>query len=754
MSTSPFALRLPSLAITFLLAGTGHLLAQDSQSSATGWLDWRGPLQGGLSVEEGLFDSVQVGGEGNPWSYPLAGRGTPVIADGQLYALGYEGEGPDLQEVLVCLDVRTGKLIWEDRWSDFLTDIIYDRYSIGSPTIDPESGDLFVLTTAGLLRRYSPDGDLRWEVSCMEELGRLTFPNGRTGAPVIDGDLVIVHIITAHWGKVEGPARDRFYAFHKDTGDVVWWSTPGTGPKDGPYSHPVLENRGGRRLLYAGTGCGNMVCVDARTGEPVWRYRMATGGVNASPVLYGDHLIAIHGRENMDSSTIGRMLSIQLGTEPEDGAAGPALLDREDEAWRNELASFTSSLVLAEDRVYVTVGNGDLCCVNPRNGEILWRHQLAPDQIHASPVFADGKLYVPMNNGSFHVVRPSDEGADVLCSVQLEGACLAAPAVCAGQVFVHTTERLYCFGTRGEEPAWSAVPEEGRPGPAAGVRLIPGDMLLRVGQTLELGGSGKIQVRTLDAMGHDLGAAEAGLIEWPAMIEAGSPTSGLAKSVGAGLLKVHTPSGVAVARVRVVQELPWVEDFESGVLNKPGDQGEKVAFPPGGWIGAFKKWEVAELEGGRVLRKTLANPLFQRAMSFTGHPDMSNYTVQVDIRTDGNRRIMCAAGVVNQRYLIQLIGNYRALQISSNDERIKEQVEFRIKPGVWYTLKTRVDVNADGSGVVRAKAWARAEAEPSDWTLEVEHAHAHTHGAPGLFGFSPQSRYHVYLDNYSVTPND
>jgi hypothetical protein len=65
-----------------------------------------------------------------------------------------------------------------------------------------------------------------------------------------------------------------------------------------------------------------------------------------------------------------------------------------------------------------------------------------------------------------------------------------------------------------------------------------------------------------------------------------------------------------------------------------------------------------------------------------------------------------------------------------------------------------VDLNADGSGVVRAKAWPRDEDEPADWSLQVEHADAHTPGSPGLFGFSPQSRYHVYLDNYSVTPNE
>jgi len=81
-------------------------------------------------------------------------------------------------------------------------------------------------------------------------------------------------------------------------------------------------------------------------------------------------------------------------------------------------------------------------------------------------------------------------------------------------------------------------------------------------------------------------------------------------------------------------------------------------------------------------------------------------------------------------------------------------VPFKIKAGVWYTLVLRVDVAQDGSGIVRAKAWPRDEPEPSDWTIEVPHAQAHTHGAPGIFGFAPQSRFRVYVDNFSVTPNE
>ena len=134
--------------------------------------------------------------------------------------------------MLLYLDADTGKLLWDQRWNDFLTDSIYTRYAIGSPVVDPESGDVYVLSTAGRLMAFGRDGEPRWEHSTMEEFGRLTFPNGRTGSPVVDGDLVIACVINAHWGPVEGPARNRFYAFDKRDGRHVWTSTPGVAPID------------------------------------------------------------------------------------------------------------------------------------------------------------------------------------------------------------------------------------------------------------------------------------------------------------------------------------------------------------------------------------------------------------------------------------------------------------------------------------------------------------------------------------------
>ena len=179
----------------------------------------------------------------------------------------------------------------------------------------------------------------------------------------------------------------------------------------------------------------------------------------------------------------------------------------------------------------------------------------------------------------------------------------------------------------------------------------------------------------------------------------------------------------------------------------------KFAYPPLPWIGARFKWDIRELDGNKVLAKTLDNVFFQRSTVFIGHPDSKNYTLEADVMTDGNRRTMSSVGLVNQRYYVILNGNAQELEISSNQERIKVTAPFKLAAKEWYRLKTRVDVAPDGSGVVRAKAWKRGDPEPEKWSLEVPHREAHRNGAPGLFGFAPQSMFRVYIDNISVKSN-
>ena len=88
-----------------------------------------------------------------------------------------------MREVLLCLDANSGKKLWEQRFPDYLSGVIYNRYAIGAPTVDPETGHVYLQLTNSRSVAFTRDGEPLWEHSLMEEFSRLTFPNGRTDAP-------------------------------------------------------------------------------------------------------------------------------------------------------------------------------------------------------------------------------------------------------------------------------------------------------------------------------------------------------------------------------------------------------------------------------------------------------------------------------------------------------------------------------------------------------------------------------------------
>lgn len=738
-----------------------------SQADVTGWLNWRGPNQNGTSDESNLPDSWKPGADSQLWKYDLNGAGAPVISNGKLYVFGYGqfGDDPmeDVQETLLCLDANTGKKIWEKRFSDYISDVVYNRYGIGSPVIDPETGNVYLQTSNGHCAAFTPDGEPIWEISLIEHLARLTFPNGRTGSPAIFENLVIFHCVTANWGTT-GPARDRFYAFDKLSGELVWYSTPGIRPVDSSFSMPVFGQLDGQAVFYAGTGCGNVVCVNARTGEPVWRFQLSQGGVNSQVILYGqDKLIAIHGKENIDATSKGRLVCLKIPTTyPKE----QLVLGKDAELWRNDdHIGFTSSPILVKNRVYTTNFTGELISVDADSGKTLWQEKMAPDQIHASPLYGDGKIYAPWFEGSFYIAKPGEKKAEILSHAEIKEAdgsgvkCLAAPAIWAGKVYLSTRDGLFCFGSKSKSSVVGvSMTKKPDAGPIAKLQIIPAEFALAPGETQEF------QVWGLDASGRRVSVISDGL-SWEKFVpptakvkaavdatldpKTGKLTAGPDAKISAGALKVTHKGMSTTTRGRVHAGPGYSEDFEAVEL-KMEHNGEKVNFPPLAWLGARIKWHVLDKDGSKVIANRLDNVLFQRTMNFFGDPGLKNYVLQADVMTDGNRRIKSTVGLVNQRYLITLVGNQNILEVSSNHERVKQSVSFPVKANTWYSLKTHVKANADGSGEVRAKAWPKGEAEPADWTIKVPVKRVHPKGAAGVFAFSPQAQKRVYLDNIKL----
>lgn len=792
--------------------------------TATGWLNWRGPSQDGTSPETGLPDKVDANAP--LWTADFPGQSAPVIFNGKLYVNGYLGDGPELQEGVACFDAETGKMLWKQMINDFLSDTIYLRYATSSPTIDAETGNVYVQSTHGLLTCYTGDGKLLWQHSLMEEYGRLTFPNARTATPTIDQELVITRGITAGWGA-NGPTSDRIFAFDKKTGDLVWLSSPIERPQDNTFSPFYLTWWEGKRVLFTAAGNSSVIGVNARNGEPVFSFPAASagakGGINAAVLRYKDTLLVVHESENVDTSEVGRTAAYKIPAGSKQPAPGKPQVytPKELELWRNPLGTLASSPALVGDTMYEVTGTGELAAVNAGTGQILWRKKLGAEQRQSSPFYADGKLYVAFyiagadasapagdgGNGELYVFKPTEKEPQVLSRTRLVGRCFGSPVAYNGKLYVQTDRKLYAFGKKGNNPGAEKVVWKNddwpKPGDVARLQIVPNEVLMRPGETVQ------VRARGLDANGFTAAdtvplsdvtldnyipptalvkAAMNGKFDQTGKLVADTQQ---APSAGAfqGVLKSDGKVN-GTMRGRVVPDLPIKFDFEDFELKEktgPGLGQEPVippaepgkppispgptnwnviepptpfAYPPLAWNAARFRFDVREAPKGgidsaapnKALCKTIDNKLFQRGQIFIGHPNMKNYTIEADVLSEGNRRKGTDIGLINQRYLVTLKFNEQKLELSSNQERLKEQVPFTAERNVWYRLKVRVDVAKDGSGVIRAKAWKKAEAEPEAWNLEYTHKTAHANGSPGFFSLTPQEQ-RGWIDNLEVKAN-
>ena len=752
-----------------------------SSAAVRGWLNWRGPNQNGTSEETALPDTLEESKA--LWTAEFPGQSTAVVAGGRVYIMGYRGDHADLQEALACFDAESGREIWTKPYNDFLSDTIYLRYSTSSAAVDGETGNVYMQGTQGILGAFTADGTEVWNHSLMERWGRLTFPNSRTASPAVDGDLVITRGITSNWGA-QGSPGDRFYAFDKRTGELVWASSTGARPTDNSFSHPYFATHKGKRVFYAATGDGAVICVNARTGEPIWRVPIFKAGINATVLVHNDDkIISIFGTPYEG----GQLVAFKIpDVAPTNVLSAPVQVDLSTvQLWANpEVSTSTSSPILVGDKVYVVREKGDLCSIDVHTGKVLWKLSLGIEQRNASPLFADGKLYAPIledpkakaegtgdagAKGGFYVVKPGEDQGTVLSHISLEGRCFGSPTAYNGKVYIQTTKKLYCFGRKGNNPGLPAAAAEKAwpaPGPGKTLQIIPSEVALGPGQTASF------RARVLDANGFVVEeVSDMKSLKWASYV----PPTALVKATmkggfnAAGKLVADpdpTPSAGAfqaslgdlkgIIRGRVLPNLPIRQDFEAFKLlettTNTVEQPTPFAYPPLPWIGARFRFEVRDREGNKALTKTIDNKLLQRGTVYLGTPEMHGYTVQADVLSDGTRRKMSEVGVVNQRYIIVLKGNSQEIEVNSNQERLKVSKPFKWVPSVWYRLKARVDVGADGKGVVRGKAWKRDEPEPGEWTIEVPHNTAHKQGAPGLFGFAPNEQ-RIYLDNISVTAN-
>ena len=754
---------LSSLAAGLVLAATATLGAailsdsagprahQNQSALGSGWPEWRGPSRDGRSTETNLPSSWSPTGENLAWRIPIGGRATPVAWNNRIYMLTTTGDFAHTQERLVAIDANSGKVLWEHKFSLYLSDVPQNRAGWAPPAIDPETGNIYVFSVAAELTALTPAGKIIWQRSMPEEYGAITTHGGRTVSPVIDGDKVILNALILAWGSDLGRPGNRYFAFDKRTGDTMWVSSPQARHYDTNFSTPITADVNGMHQLIVGGTDGQFYGLEANTGEKVWQVEVSKRAILNS-AIYKDGIAYItHGEENTDTTQMGMVAAVD--------ATKSGQLARDAFKWftRGFMPTFPSP-VMDNERLY-TVDNGAIVAAfDLKTGTEVWHRSLGTLQ-KGSPVLADGKLYVGTENGKVYILRPSATGVEVLDEDALPTGSqggpepiVASPIVANGRVIITSMDAMYAIGPSGRGSMvrgsnGSRVRSTGSTSslssePVATVQVFPYEALLNVGEKKSY------SLKLFDAKGNLVREAKGADATWTlegglggAIAADGTYTAAAGSS--AGFVKATIGGVSGQARVRVLPPLPWTFDFES-----PASEA-----PPSTWVGAPGKVTQKTVEGvGAVLQRVRDDTQGRRAKILIGRPDSSGLTVEADVRGREQRRQRGDTGLINQRYLLTLFGNSQKLELQpwQAADEMTVRVPFAWKPDTWYHMKLRVENLQNGSVQVRGKVWPTGDAEPAAWTIEKTDTIGHRHGAPGIYADGISD---VYFDNVKVTKN-
>ncbi len=730
--------------LTFAVASVAAA-APPSVIDPMDWPSWRGPHQNGVSREVGLIEEFDpMGGDGSNvlWkSEEAAGISTPIVMNGRLFTIVRDSPGTSKDaEKVICLDAVSGKVLWENVYNVFLSDVPAERVGWSHVSGDPLTDRVYALGACCLLQCIDAEtGTTIWSHSLSEEFGMLSTYGGRTNTPVIFENLVIISGVTTGWDETARPAH-RFLAFDKTSGDLVWLTSTRPLPEDTTYSTPIITIINGQQVMIAGSGDGEVYGIQPRTGKILWKQPLSRRGINTSVVMGENGTVyASHGEENPIGTTMGAAVRI-------DGSAA-SLESASAEVWRTEeLMIGKSSPLLVGNMLYVVEDSGELHSLNAETGEEVGKPVKLGTTMRGSLVYADGKVYGCTASGIFHILKPVDDGLESIFKIRLPRGHEAGGSVIVshGRVYLPTTGGLFCLGKQDVEP--QLQPSENQPqeqgvsedAELAQLLLIPAEAMVVTGDklTLQVVGFNSLGQRLpslpddlqFEVNGNSASVDASGVVQVAASNEHSATT-----------VLVRSGNVVGRSRLRLIPALPWKFDFSPGEV-------------PITWIGARYRHEARKVDGEPVIVKITTIPKGTRSQTWIGPTDLHDYTVTADVKAAAGSVKLPDIGLIAQRYTLDMMGESQQLQIRTwtAQLRMARSVPFAWKADTWYTLKFHAAVENDVA-VLRAKVWQRGEAEPVEWVLEATDEAANRQGSPGLFGNATNAE--IQYDNVTVTSN-
>jgi outer membrane protein assembly factor BamB len=436
------------------LCGIVVWLAVAATCAAEDWPQFGGPRRDFTSPETGLARSWPAEGPKLLWKVPLhKGFAGASVFGGEVFLFDQAGD----REVLLCLDLATGKELW--RFDDTAPNTIRPAGARATPAVDREY--VFVCGTTG--RLHALDRKTRkvvWRADLVKDFDGTVPKWGVAQNPALWRNLVIV----APQGRQGGVV-----AFDRGDGRVVWKSpylrSMITGNWEGSYISPALTEIDGVPQAIMATAHG------PRGDDGTWSSRGVAAGISLAdgsvlwtydgwqseipipaPVPVGDGRVFLTAAYGSGSA----MIRVR---KTGDTFAATELCKT------MECGAQIQQPILFRDHLYV-VSNGKerkegLMCLG-LDGQVKWHTTRSGFCAKAAPglpnfecgniLLADGLLFaVDGKQGDVYLIEPSPQGYRQLACVKKmldegeDGQVWAPMALSQGRLLLRDQRQMKCL---------------------------------------------------------------------------------------------------------------------------------------------------------------------------------------------------------------------------------------------------------------------------------------------------------------------
>ena len=395
------------LAALVWAAASGSPTSAAAEAAKAGdWYQWRGPNRDGISTETGWDAKAPK----ELWKAKVGeGYSTVSVAGGKVFTMGNVSG----QDVVWCLDAKTGKDLWKYSYPCGKVDHPGTRCT---PTVNGDrvytlshEGDLYCLGAA--------DGKPVWHVNVTKEYGGKHGGWNFACSPLVMGDKLVVDV---------GP----IVAADKMTGKVIWKA----GDAKAGYSSPFPFKMGNETLIASFDESGPIVVTT--DGKVFSKAGWTTSyGVNAvTPIIDGDTLFISSGYDT--------------------GAALYQITPGElKQVWKNKnMRNHANNCVLWKGCLYGFDGQvdaGPLTCLDYKTGAKKWAEK---DLKGGGLMIADGKLILVDSAGELVIGEASPDGFKAISKTKVLGdTCWTMPVLSGGMIFCRNHDGdLVCMDVSGK----------------------------------------------------------------------------------------------------------------------------------------------------------------------------------------------------------------------------------------------------------------------------------------------------------------